>query len=172
MLLINQLTSFLKEIGLEIMYEKIQQGTFLPGLCIQDGALIIDKEQLLYPGDILHEAGHLAVMPRAIRIAMNDNLGSNPIHQGGEMMAIAWSYAACIHLNIDPHIVFHEDGYKGGGHALVENFTERRFIGVPLLQWCGMAYDDKKAKEMNAKPYPHMISWLCHQNNYIEAEVE
>ncbi|GEO10038.1 hypothetical protein [Segetibacter aerophilus] len=117
---------------------------------------------------MLHEAGHLAVMPPAIRNEMIDNLGNNPIHQGGEMMAIAWSYAACIHLDLDPHIVFHKDGYKGGGDTIVENFSNGNFMGVPLLQWCGMTYDEKRAREMNAKPYPHMISWLCLQNKYIE----
>jgi len=160
------LISFVQEIGLTVSFENIAHQTFLPGLCIRNGALIIDSEKLLYPGDILHEAGHLAVMPPDIRYAMNDDLPNTNMHQGGELMAIAWSYAACIHLQLDPHIVFHQDGYKGGGSDLVKNFKEGKYSGLPLLQWNGMAYDDKRAKELNAKPYPEMISWLCCKNNY------
>ena len=76
-----------------------------------------------------------------------------------EMMAIAWSYAACVHLNLDPHFVFHEGGYKGGSH-LVENFNARRYIGLPMLQWIGLTADDNNAPALNVRPYPHMIKWL------------
>ena len=98
---------------------------------------------------------------------MSDNLDNNPIHQGGELMAITWSYAACIYLKIDPHIVFHENGYKSGGRDIVENFSEGRYFGVPLLQWCGMTYEEERAKAINAKPFPHMINWVCRLNNYL-----
>ena len=29
----------------------------------EQGSIVIDKDALLYPGDILHEAGHIAVVP-------------------------------------------------------------------------------------------------------------
>lgn len=167
MSIVEQLICFLQEIGIDVLYEPIPHKTFLPGLSIRNGALIIDREKLLYPGDILHEAGHLAVMPVKIRETMNDVLDNNQVHQGGELMAIAWSYACCLHLNIDPHLVFHEHGYKGEGSAIVEIFSNGRYFAVPLLQWCGMTYDNQKAMEKNARPYPHMINWVCNQNNYI-----
>src|SRR3569833_3023282 len=109
--LMDTMLTFLRRIGICYYFERIDDKTFLPGLKLRDGALIIDTEKLLYPGNILHEAGHLACMPEAIRRAMNDNLDSNQVHQGGEMMAIAWSYAVCIHLGISPKVVFHEHGY-------------------------------------------------------------
>ena len=33
----------------------------LPGLAIEHGAILVDEQRLSHPGDILHEAGHLAV---------------------------------------------------------------------------------------------------------------
>ena len=54
------------------------------------------------------------------------------------MMAIAWSYAASVHLQLDPSVVFHADGYRGGSQSLIENFTGGRYIAVPTLQWLGM----------------------------------
>lgn len=164
----NQLTAklldFISEIGLQYQLETISEETFLPGLKLSHGILIVDPEKLLYPGDILHEAGHLACMPPEIRVGMNDSLPINDLNNGGEMMAIAWSYAAAVHLDIDPHIVFHENGYKGGGQSLVDNFTQGRFIGVPLLQWNGMTYPSGLEDKLS---FPQMINWTCKQNMYI-----
>ena len=36
---------------------------------------------------------------------------------GEEMGAIAWSYAAALHIGLDPRVVFHEDGYKGAANS-------------------------------------------------------
>jgi len=161
--LIAKLLDFIAEIGLQYQLEKIDGETFLPGLKLKDGILFIDTEKLRYPGDILHEAGHLACMPPDIRIDMNDALPTNNITDGGELMAIAWSYAAAVHLDIDPHIVFHKNGYKGGGQNLVENFTQGRFFGVPLLQWNGMTYPSNQEDNLS---FPLMVNWTCRQNMY------
>ena len=138
----------------------INEPGFLPGLLLENGVLIVDTEKLLYPGDMLHEAGHLATMPPEVRETTSGNLPDTEKNRGGELMALAWSYAACIHLGLDPSVVFHADGYRGGSQSIIENFTEGRYIGVFGLEWRGMAYDKKRAKEFNARPYPHMISWV------------
>lgn len=157
----NLILSFLADIGINYNLEPITGETFLPGLKLRKGVLIVDIEKLLYPGDILHEAGHLACMPPNIRSEMSDNLPSGDLHNGGELMAIAWSYAACIYLGIDARVVFHEDGYKDASESIIENFKESRFIAVPLLQWLGMSYDEKQAKILHVEPYPVMQKWLC-----------
>ncbi|MEH3114789.1 aspartyl/asparaginyl beta-hydroxylase domain-containing protein [Pedobacter terrae] len=169
----NQLTAkllnFISEIGLEYQLEKIIEETFLPGLKLSGGTLIIDTEKLLYPGDILHEAGHLACMPAEIRMEMSDSLPNDDLNNGGEMMAIAWSYAACVNLDIDPRIVFHDNGYKGGGQNLVDNFKNGNFFGVPLLQWNGMTYPPGQENNLS---FPQMIHWTCKQNMYINHTAE
>jgi hypothetical protein len=157
---LSVILDFLAVAGIPVLLQPINGDTFLPGIQLQNGKLVVDEEKLLYPGDILHEAGHLATMPPAIRETMNDNLENNDMNQGGELMAIAWSYAACVHLGIDPGVVFHPNGYKGGSESLIETFSTGGEMGIPMLQWSGMTYDAKRAKEFNAKPFPHMISWL------------
>jgi hypothetical protein len=72
--------------------------------------------------------------------------------EGFEIMALACSYAACLPIGLDPDIVFHANGYKGESENILQNFAEGRYIGLPMLQWLGMAYDAKKAK--NLIPYP------------------
>ncbi|HEY0244070.1 MAG TPA: aspartyl/asparaginyl beta-hydroxylase domain-containing protein [Mucilaginibacter sp.] len=158
--------NFIKEIGLTYHLENIEGKTFLPGLKLRNGSLVVDLDKLLYPGDILHEAGHLACMPVEIRAGMSDDLENNNINQGGEMMAIAWSYAACLHLDINPEIVFHENGYKGGSKGMIENFSQGRYIGVPLLIWCGMTTDEQHAAELNSNPFPAMLNWTCQKNMF------
>ncbi|MBS1522311.1 MAG: hypothetical protein JST50_15025 [Bacteroidetes bacterium] len=165
--IMEQMLSFIKGIGLEYHFETIEPKTFLPGLDFRKGALIIDRDKLLYPGDILHEAGHLACMPPDVRKTMTGDLENNNLNQGGEMMAIAWSYAVCLHLGIRPEVVFHENGYKGSGGSIVDNFNEGNYFGVPLLEWCGMCYSPKAAKKLNAEPFPSMISWTCEKNMYM-----
>ncbi len=39
----------------------MEQKTFLPGLHLHHGVLQIDLDKLAFAGDILHEAGHIAV---------------------------------------------------------------------------------------------------------------
>jgi len=164
--LVAQIESFITSIGLHIHHEPINEQTFLPGILLRNGDLVVDKEKLLYPGDLLHEAGHLAVMPPRIRQKMSGDLDFDPIHQGGELAALAWSYAAAIHLGIDPHIVFHEHGYKGAGINLVENYQRGADIGVPLLVWCGMTMPSNSGNEY---AYPKMREWLCTTDKYAAA---
>lgn len=155
---IEKIVAFLTELGIEVSWVEHHQKTFLPGIMVDRGAILIDESKLLYPGDLLHEAGHLAVIPAEQRNRARDNMGKNA---GEEMGAIAWSYAASVHLALDPSVVFHDDGYRGWSKALVENFTNGRNIGVPILQWLGLTADKKQAKEMGVEPYPHMRKWLA-----------
>ncbi|HEV7782840.1 MAG TPA: hypothetical protein VGO58_16305 [Chitinophagaceae bacterium] len=159
--IIEKSIRFLDETGIAVRFGVVEDGSFLPGLSIERGCIIVDKEKLKYPGDILHEAGHLAIVPAADRTQLDANLiAERPQRKAEEMMAIAWSYAAAIYLSIDPHIIFHDDGYKGGGSYIADSFANKQYFGLPMLQWVGMAADEKKAKELNINPYPEMIKWL------------
>ena len=152
---------FLHIIGIPVCYGKLPGGSFLPGLSIENGCIIIDRETLLYPGDILHEAGHIAIVPAAERECLNANsIEKRKSREAEEMMAIAWSYAACIHLGLDPYFVFHDEGYKGGGSYIADAFKEKNYIGLPMLQWVGLTADEKNAPALHVDPYPHMIKWL------------
>ena len=158
--ILDKCIAFLHTIGIRTAFEKINTECFLPGLMIRNGIIVIDIDSLLYPGDILHEAGHIAVVPPEMRSSLDQqSITTSKNREAEEMMAIAWSFAACIHLQIDPHIVFHEQGYKGDGKNIVDNFQNGRFIGTPMLQWCGMTIEPKNKKE-DLPVYPSMIKWL------------
>ncbi len=152
-----RIARFLGEIGLCVRWEEIDHATRLPGIAIDHGALRVDASRLSHPGDLLHEAGHLALLPGHARSQVTGDAGPDG---GYEMAAIAWSFAAVRHLQLAPEVVFHEDGYRGGSASLVANFEAGRYIGVPLLQWLGMAAAGPRAAELGIAPYPHMIRWL------------
>lgn len=148
---------FLKEIGIGTRFVPGPlENTFVPGIRIENGSLSICRAQLLYPGDLLHEAAHLAVVPPETRAKMNDSAGDSG---GDEMAAIAWSYAALRHLRLSPDIVFHPEGYKGGSKSIIENFTAGRYFGVPLLQLYGLSREKKQAEEKGEEAFPVMKKW-------------
>jgi hypothetical protein len=153
----NTIATFLGDIGLTVQAGEICGPTFVPGVQINHGALLVDEAQLTHPGDILHEAGHLAVMPPGRRSRVHIDVGKKASE---EMMAIAWSYAALVHLNLEPAVVFHPDGYRGGSESLIDNFSHGRYIGVPMLQWLGLTVDEKRGRELALAPYPAMLKWL------------
>jgi hypothetical protein len=153
----STIAAFLVEIGLPVEIGEIAPPTFLPGIHAESGILRVDPAKLDWPGDLLHEAGHLALLSGEQRKQVSGNVGDNG---GAELGAIAWSYAAAVHLHLDPCVVFHEHGYHGGSQSILENFAEGRYIGVPMLQWLGLSLDARSALPLGVKPYPHMLRWL------------
>jgi hypothetical protein len=151
------IVAFLREIGIPVYIDTLTEPTFLPGILLKHGGIVVDVERLRFPGDLLHEAGHVAVSSPGRRVDIRGDAGPDPAE---EMMAIAWSYAASVYLQLDPAVVFHVEGYRGGSNELIENFTHGRYFGVPMLQWLGMTLDVAHANERNLVPYPQMLKWL------------
>lgn len=155
--LVEKMAVFLRGIGLPVEHRTLGGDAFLPGLALDAGRISIDEAKLLHPGDILHEAGHLAIAPAAERSTCDGKL---TVGGGEEMAAIAWSYATALHIGMDPAVVFHPHGYRSGSDSLLENFREGRFLAVPYLQWMGLTCNNAQAAERGCEPYPKMIRWL------------
>ncbi|WP_425098462.1 hypothetical protein [Tropicibacter sp. S64] len=153
---VETMLDFVESLGIAVSREPLPEGTFLPGLDVRDGALLVDVEKLTYPGDILHEAGHLAVADEARRNA--------PVlkpTKAEEMAAMAWSYAALRHLNLPPETVFHGHGYQQGGEALIEAYANGSGPGLPLLIWMGLtACPEGRQPGTASQRFPAMDRWL------------
>ncbi|MFX0557694.1 hypothetical protein ACOCEA_12915 [Maribacter sp. CXY002] len=124
----------------------------MPGLQIKGSTILLDRTKLKYPGDLLHEAGHIAVTEETIRPL----LGSKEIDNswptdGEELAAILWSYAASCHLNLDLEVVFHPDGYKNEASWLIEQFNNKNYLALPLLEWMSLCKKEE---------FPIMRKWL------------
>ena len=153
--LVLKLVSFVRSIGIEVQACPITWKTLFPGLDIRGGVILVDENQLIHPGNILHEAGHLAVHDPVKRRRPKFSPS-----RGEELSALAWSYAATVHLGLSSELVFYPGSYQGWDTALVENFAEGRYIGVPLLQRYGMAIEARFASEQKLKTYPQMLRWV------------
>jgi hypothetical protein len=142
----DRITGFLDRIGIPWAHASLSAEEFIPGIRLEGGVLKFDPDHLRWPGDLLHEAGHVAVAPPSQRALLEGKLEVGP---ADEMAALAWSFAAAMECGIEPAVVFHEGGYKSGGASLVAQFSTGNGAGVPMLRWYRMTTD-----------FPRMTSWL------------
>lgn len=148
---LDTILAFLGEIGIATLACALPDETFLPGMTIVDGTLCYDPTRPGWVGDLLHEAGHIAVgdpATRAARTAVADDPAE-------EMAAICWSYAAAVALGLPVTTLFH-DGYRHAPDYLIDAFTRGHVIGLPMLRYWGLA---RRAEEPGA-PYPALRTWL------------
>lgn len=153
--LVIKLVTFVRSIGIEVQACSIDWKTQFPGLDIREGVVLVDESQLIHPGNILHEAGHIAVHDPARRTHPQ----FSPT-KGEDLGALAWSYAATVHVGLSSELIFYPGSYTGWATALIENFAEGRYLGVPMLQRYGMAVEPRLAPKSGVEPYPHMIRWV------------
>jgi hypothetical protein len=157
----DRILEFLRSIGLPIIETDLREVTLLPGVAIVSGTLAVDRSRLTWPGDLLHEAGHMAVTPAAQRPSLDGTLtGADEIAHAGEVEATAWAYAATISIGLDPHVLFHAGGYYGKSERLAFTYAAGCYPGVAGLVACGMTMAGVEASAHGVKPYPHMIRWL------------
>lgn len=157
---IQRTLSFLKEIGIDVI-EKELEDTFLPGLSLGPNCIYIDYDKLRYPGDILHEAGHLAVTTATDRkLIGTDQIGAEWPTQAEEIGAILWSFAASNYLGLPIEYVFHPNGYKNESDWLISNFNAENYIGLPFLEWIGLCLGKDRADKENKPAFPAMLKWM------------
>ena len=96
-----KLAAFIRSIGIDVQPATLDEPTLFPGLDNAYGAVLVDEKRLIYPGVMLHEAGHVALTDPALR--MRPKLDPT---DGEELGAIAWEYAASRYLGLAPEVVF------------------------------------------------------------------
>lgn len=149
--------AFLDEVGIEVDWlGEGQEEQLLGGLAIIGGRLLVDPETPVWPGDLLHEGGHIAVAAPDLR----PRLGPVEADPTDEMMAIAWSFAAARQCGLPTRQLFHNGGYRGDSAKLIQSFNLGHYIGAPMLGFHGMTADMQTAMEQGLPSFPHMIRWL------------
>jgi hypothetical protein len=158
---LSKIRQFLSDVGIALIERALPDATFLPGLQLGPGCVYVDYAKLAWPGDILHEAGHLAVTPSEQRVLVGTaQQPANWPPDAEELATLLWSYAAACHIGIALERVFHPHGYKGDSAWLIERFEAGDFIGLPFLEWIGLSFGPKRAQEAGVPAFPHMRSWL------------
>jgi hypothetical protein len=159
--LTKSIAGFLNAVGIEVLPRRLDGGCFLPGILVERGRLLVDESALAYPGDLLHEAGHLAVAPADVR----PTLSGEVVIPGADMNAVevqatAWAYAAVKHLGLGPEVLFHGGGYAGKSEGLIRTYALGVYPGAHHLQEFGMTATGEEARRLGVAPYPHMLKWL------------
>ena len=158
---LGRIVTFLNSIGLTPAEGPIPRSALLPGVAIVGGGLVFDRALLTWPGDLLHEAGHLAVTPAAVRPTLGGTLADDPaIPYAGEVEATAWAYAAVVAIGLAPGVLFHEGGYQGRSASLAFTYSVGGYPGAGGLSAAGLALDAAGAARQGIPPYPHLIRWL------------
>lgn len=150
------IAEFLGSIGVGVRACPLPESTFLPGVEVRGGELLVDESRLTYPGDLLHEAGHLAVMTAEERAGATDVVEHEDPH-AWEAAVVAWSYAAALHLGIDPAAVIHSGGYRGRSEAILRTYGYGVFPGAGTLAALGMT---RGGTDPSGPPFPAMVRWL------------
>jgi hypothetical protein len=147
--------AFLEGIGIAV--EACPTGdSLIPGMTVRLGRVRVDPQVAAYPGDLLHEAGHVAVSDPATRATIE----SIPVDPGDEMAAIAWSVAAARACGTALETLFFDEGYRGNAGALRTAFGGTGWVGVPLLAAFGMTAEPRRAAEWGVPAFPEMTRWL------------
>ncbi len=154
-----RMADFLASIGIEMKAAVVTETTQFPGVLIDRGRLVVEESKIRAPGDVLHEAAHIALAPPARRPLDHGVLTGAT--GGEELTAIAWSWAALLKIGLAPEDIFHAGSYRNGFSSVVlEEGAKGNYIGFPLLLTWGMAYDEKYATLKGVPPFPHMVKWM------------
>lgn len=165
------IVGFIAGIGLPVSEAALPPDTFLPGIAVRDGGLVVDPARLRWPGDLLHEAGHLAVLPAGLRATVGEDVGAHaglehagleqagPEH-AGEPEAMAWAYAAAVALALPLEVLIHDGGYGGKSADLLRMYAFGVYPGLRGLCASGMAAAPGFTPDCGDLHYPQMRHWL------------
>lgn len=183
---LEPIVAFLRGIGMDIEYGEGARNGFLPGVNIHAGVIHIDPGTLLGPGDVLHEAGHMIVVPRRywprlgrdlqvdIEALVAEETGpdrsADPrlvrAAQQGEFMSQAWSYAVVLHLGLPLECLFFPGSYKRdqyeGTHPMQVWLEQGTHFGPLALAQAGMTGSSGMFANLTGNdlpPFPHMTRW-------------
>jgi hypothetical protein len=165
--------AFLSEIGITAIGRQMATG-FLDHVIIENGQIFYDPDNATV-NDILHEAGHIAVLPSSVRNKANDNLDSlydimckkanelfdieNPDSpesraylQCGETEATAWAWAAGKAIGLPEELIIGNDDYDNEGENIRLMLSLNSYYGINGLVAGNMA--------KSVRAYPEMLRWL------------
>lgn len=182
---VQQVVEFVRGLGIAVAVctDEAAAESFLPNVEILDGGLVVRPG--VFPGDILHEAGHLATMPAQFRplatgqlreafAAMSRYLEANPmglatypedpvargVMQCSDPEATAWQFAAGQHLGMPDEWLFPLGSYAGDAVAVLLSLKAGGHMGINGLQAAGWTLNRANPFRPNIPVFPQLAFWL------------
>lgn len=168
---------FLNAIGLQVDVVPGASG-FIEGIRLVDGTIQIDPNCPV--SGLLHEAGHLAVIPKAYRHFMNgglfksfkqifevadfmslepDHPTSRALMQSSDPEVTAWAWAVGKHLEIPDELIIMDHEYDNGGADLRISLNCCAYMGIHGLMHAGFCTVRPNPYRKLAV-YPKLEFWL------------
>lgn len=168
--------SFLREIGLCVELVPGAKG-FVDGVLIVDGGLHVDPSAPV--SGLLHEAGHVAIMPAKYRHLLNGDISGGikamfddmslteldpdgPLYraalQCSDPEATAWAWAAGRHLGIQPEEIILDEEYDNDGDGIRRMLAVSQYYGINGLSHAGFCVRGIMGTAQTR--YPVMTYWL------------
>ncbi len=123
--------------------EPCPQKTFFPWVWIENSTLVYRKNSVDV-GQLLHEAGHLALMTPAKRaLASPNGLPPGPIF--GDLAVEAWDYYAAIAADIFPMLIFAKN-FDNKGLQVYTQLDKGVHYGIPILKDIGFLKGDQMVR--------------------------
>lgn len=153
--MLSQTIHFLNHIGLPTaIVDETPKSSFMPHLFIRHGTLEVTRDVLI--GDLLHDAGHLAVIPGRLRHLMHGNLYrsfeaifeqiADLPHDHPEVVAMihsddpaatAWAWACGVHLGIPHEDIITDASFGDAGADIRCMLSHHQYVGIHALQSSG-----------------------------------
>jgi hypothetical protein len=128
---------------------------------------------------LLHEAGHLAVIPGRYRVQVGENLESSlgkimdqvdwsdpdslecrMALQCGETEATAWAWAAGIHLGLKPQEIIADEDYDGTGASMRVCLEHDAYLGINGMCHAGFCGRGELGRRRGLPIYPKLSYWV------------
>lgn len=185
--LVQESVTFLRSVGLEIEFSDVPHpNAFVPGVWMDEGRLVVHLATV-HACDILHEAGHLATVPTALRGLTRpgdfpgpllakaatqawsergfvDEYGREDVLlrsllQMGECEATAWSFAATVAMSVSATILIEP---RADGSIPYETTEAASGIldGLQARQYFGI-HGLAAAGFCKLREFPKMQRWLA-----------
>jgi len=175
-----KIIDFLNSIGIRTKYCSYPIKGFLPNVFISAGVLYYTEDTL--PSDILHEAGHIAIIPEEYRAFCTgdmekcvqtiwakakaageleeiDGYMCRALLQASDVEATAWAWAAGKFLEIPEAEIILDSQYEGNGKNIRFMLSTNSYFGINGLRAARML---KSVRE-----YPVLQKWTQKQNQSI-----
>jgi len=173
----QKVMEFLNGIGLRVDVVPGAKG-FIEGILLVDGTVHADPDCEV--SGLLHEAGHLAIIPNDLRHHMSGHLyGSlrtildeskfltldpdsqrfRALVQTSDPEVTAWAWAVGKHLDIPEELIVMDHEYEGDGEGVRLGLSLNCYSGINGLMHAGFC-QVRKNPYRNLPVYPELAFWL------------
>lgn len=174
----ERVMTFFNEIGLPASV-RVGASGFTKHIEIVEGA--IEADPSAPASSLLHEAGHLAIVPGQFRQLLSGDLGegmkkifavmdemdldpddplSRAMLQAGDTEATAWAWAAGTYLALPEEVIVADEDYDGEGASIRLMLRMNSYFGINGLSNAGFCKTNPRLSTP-LPVYPELVRWMA-----------